>query len=179
MAAAAAHAPDRAERQRSIDSIGFILAILDGRPGARGGYSAAGAARAAADRQHRVGAVRLFDSVLHQQSVRRGERSFLPRGGVREHLSLSSGGDRAAVSVLSSRVLQWNLLVSVGRRAAGAGYRGVCGRALGCARGDRDPAGGDIFGLGTGASDLAGSKGDRTMKRCWIFLLWVVAATAA
>ena len=79
-------------------------------------------------------------ALFHEQHLRRGHGGILCGGGVRQHLSAGGGSDRAAISLLSSRILQRHLLGRAGGRAGGAGHSGLCGGGAGSGRGHRHSA---------------------------------------
>src|ERR1017187_426184 len=82
--------------------------------------------------------------------------------------------------LLPPRALQGHLFVCAGRRSAGPGHSRVRRVEMGSRRGHGAPAGRNFHGDGSPAPDLAGSQGDRKMKRAAAaFLLCAQLLSAA
>src|SRR5664280_2868703 len=179
----AAHLPDPASRTEPFqfaDDPGTLLAVPHRRTPRRRGYPAARPPWTPAPGQHAQRHLRLPRPGLHRQRVRRLYRRLLRRGGFRQHLSAGGRGHRPALSLLSSRFLQWHLFVCSGRRPAGPGHSRVRRVEMGSRRRHGHPAGRHFHGDGTPAPDLAGSQGDRKMKRAAaLFLLGTQLLAAA
>ena len=76
--------------------------------------------------------LRLPDAV-HDRTTGLARRSgaVLRGRGLRQHLSAGGGGDRPAISLLPSRLLQRHLLVCAGGRTAGSGHAGYAASSWG------------------------------------------------
>src|ERR1035437_2377565 len=171
----AAHFPDSPpgiELFQLSNDPGPLLAVSSQRTPYRRGHSAARAPWTPAHGQHARRHLRLSRPGLHRQRVRRLRGRLLRRRRFRQHLPAGGRGHRPALSLLPSRVLQRHLFVCPGRRPGGPGHSRVRSFEMGSRRSYGDPADRDLPGDGSPAPDLAGSQGDRKMKRAAaLFLL--------
>src|ERR1035441_1470311 len=182
-----AHLPDSPRGHESFqfpDGPCPLLAVPDNRTSHRRGPSAAGAPRTPADGQHARRHLRLYGAVFHRQLVRRLRWCLLRRRGFRQHLSAGGGGHRPPLPLLPSGLLQRHLFVCAGRRPAGPGHSRVRSLEMGSRCGRGDPSARHHPGDGAPTADLAGSQGDRKMKRAAAlflagFLAWAQLPAAA
>src|SRR5262245_7446763 len=158
---------------------GLVLAFSPDRPARRSRDLAAGEARAAADRQRAFRHLRLFAAFLDQQCLRRGHGRVLGRRRFCQHLPAGGGSDRAALSVLSSRLLQRHLFLCADRRIGRARDSRLCGGLLRSRCGHRDPSDWNLHGDGDALLNLAGIESDRKMKRATFPALLALALVPA
>src|SRR5579883_2456268 len=104
-------------QRRAADS-GGVLALSDGRAAGGGGPFASIPARPAPPGELRRRHVRLLPAVCDQQLVWRRNSGLFSGSWICQHLSPGGGGNRAAVFLLSSGVLQRHLFLRAGRRTA-------------------------------------------------------------
>src|ERR1041384_2380606 len=134
-------------------------------PGCGGLHSAARPAWLAANGQRAHSAPRMRDAVFHRQYLRSGPGRFIRWRGLRQHLSSGRRSHREAVPLLSSWILQRDLLGGTARWTDGARYRGLRRRRTRNRRGNGDSAAGDFHGDDAAFADLAGIEGDRKMTQ--------------
>src|ERR1035437_9278194 len=179
----AAHFPDSPpgiELFQLSNDPGPLLAVSSQRTPYRRGHLAARPPWTPAHGQHARRHLRLPRPGLHRQRVRRLHRRLLRGRRFRQYLSAGGRGDRPALSLLPSRVLQWNLLVCAGRRSFGPGHSRVRSVEMGGRCGHGHPSDWYLPGDGSPAPDLAGIEGDRKMKRAAaLFLLCAHLLSAA
>src|ERR1035438_7372410 len=179
----AAHLPDPprgTEPFQFADDPGPLLAFPHRRTPRGGGRTAPRPPGTAAAGQHARRHFRLPGAGLYRQWVRRLRRRLLRGRRFRQYLSAGGRGHRPPLPLLLSRLLQRHLFVCAGRRSAGPGHSRVRRVEMGRRRGHEHPPDRHLPGDGSPAADLAGSEGDRKMKRAAaLFLLGAQLLAAA